>query len=86
METDWCVYMLLCADKTLYTGVTNDMEKRLLAHNGGKTGAKYTASRRPVSLVYQEKGLGRGGALKREAVVRKLPKSTKLALIAAVDK
>lgn len=86
METDWCVYMLLCADKTLYTGVTNDMEKRLLAHNGGKTGAKYTAARRPVSLVYQEKGLGRGEALKREAVVRKLPKSTKLALIAAVDK
>ncbi len=81
MTGDWCVYMLLCSDNTLYTGVTNNIEKRLIAHNTGSTGAKYTKARRPVKLVYKEDGLSRGESLKREAVVRKLPRAVKLALI-----
>lgn len=81
MKEDWCVYMLLCSDNTLYTGVTNNIEKRLIAHNSGSTGAKYTKARRPVKLVYLEEGLGRGESLKREAVVRKLPRVIKLSLI-----
>lgn len=78
---DWCVYMLRCSDETLYTGVTNNIEKRLMAHNTSPAGAKYTKARRPVFLVYQEKSLTRGDALRREAVVRKLPRHTKLELI-----
>lgn len=81
MKGDWCVYMLWCSDETLYTGVTNNIEKRLIAHNSGSTGAKYTKARRPVRLVYKEVNLTRGEALRREAVVRKLPRSTKLSLI-----
>lgn len=74
--------MLECADKTLYTGVTNNPQKRVEAHNIGPTGAKYTKARRPVTLVYLEKSLTRSEALKREAVLRKLPRATKLNLIA----
>ncbi len=83
MKDDWCVYVLRCSDQTLYTGVTNNIEKRLKAHNSSPTGAKYTKARRPVALVYQEKSLTRGDALRRESVLRKLPRSTKLELIKA---
>jgi putative endonuclease len=81
MKGDWSVYMLLCADNTFYTGVTNNLEKRLIAHNTLPTGAKYTKARRPVKLVYQEDGLAKGEALRRENVVRKLPRVKKLALV-----
>ena len=86
MKDEWCVYMLRCSDDTLYTGVTNNIEKRVEAHNTGPTGAKYTKARRPVTLVYQEGPLTRSEALKREAVLRKLPRATKLALSKTVDK
>ena len=63
----WCVYMLRCRDGSLYTGITNDVPRRLAAHAAGK-GAAYTRSRCPVSLVYREAAKDRGAALRREAV------------------
>lgn len=81
MDTTWSVYMVRCADNTLYTGVTTDVAKRVAAHNTSETGAKYTKTRRPVVLVYTETGFTRGAALSREAVVRKLPRQTKLLLL-----
>lgn len=78
---DWNVYILRCADKSLYTGVTNNIEKRLKAHNDGK-GAKYTKARRPVVVVYQEPAANRSEAQKREAVIKKLSRTEKLDLIA----
>jgi len=75
------VYILECVDGTLYTGVTNDIEKRLLAHNGGKTGARYTRGRRPVTLLYTEECGTKGEALQREAVVKKLTRQQKLLLV-----
>lgn len=74
------VYILKCADGTLYTGWTNDLSKRLAAHNGGY-GAKYTKSRRPVSLAYFEEMRDKTQALKREAQIKKLARREKLELI-----
>ena len=73
----WYVYILKCADNTLYTGVTTDMERRLKEHNHEKTGAKYTRARRPVSLVYQENYQNRVEATKREAELKKFSKLEK---------
>ena len=78
----WTVYILRCGDGTLYTGITVDLPKRLEAHRRG-VAAKYTRSRRPVALVYQEGHPDRSSALKREAAVRRLGRAGKLALIAA---
>lgn len=75
------VYILLCKDKTLYTGITNDIENRVLAHNTSKTGAKYTKARRPVNLVYKELLGSKGDALKRECAIKKLTRKMKLLLI-----
>lgn len=79
----WCVYLLRCADDTLYCGVTNDLDKRLAAHNAGK-GAKYTApaTRRPVRIVWTEPAADRSAALRRELAVKALPRRRKLALAA----
>lgn len=74
------VYILSCSDGTLYTGWTTDLETRIKSHNSG-SGAKYTRSRRPVSLVYYEEVADRSAALKREAAIKKLPRSKKLELI-----
>jgi putative endonuclease len=76
----WCVYMLRCRDKSLYTGITNDMPRRLAAHAAGKGGA-YTRSRCPVRLVYQEAARGRGAALRREAALKRLPAKEKWVLV-----
>lgn len=76
----WFVYMLRCADGTLYTGSTNDVEARLHAHNFLKTGAKYTRARRPVELVYKEEVDSRGAAQKREAEIKKMSREEKLSL------
>ncbi len=76
------VYMLQCSDNTLYTGCTNDLERRVQTHNEGK-GAKYTRSRRPVELVYHEIQPDRSAALRREAEMKRLSRKEKLALIAA---
>jgi putative endonuclease len=74
------VYILECADGTLYTGWTTDLERRLKAHNAGR-GARYTRSRRPVTLVYREEVADRSTALRREAAIRRLRRSAKLELI-----
>ena len=79
----WYVYILQCADSTLYTGVTTDLQRRLQEHNQSKRlGAKYTRVRRPVSLVYQERAESRSGACKREAAIKKLSRKAKQQLIA----
>ena len=76
----WYVYILLCADGTLYTGCTANVEKRVATHNLGR-GAKYTKGRLPVKLVYSEDMPSKSDALKREATIKKLSKSEKLKLI-----
>lgn len=76
----WWVYLVRCADDTLYCGITNDLERRLAAHNSGR-GAKYTRPRRPVELVYQEPCPDRSAALRREAALKCLPRAQKLALL-----
>ena len=78
----WWVYILRCADNTLYTGVSNDLSGRVKSHNAGR-GARYTRSRRPVELVYQEAAADRGVAQQREYAIRKLNAQQKRALIAA---
>lgn len=85
MKESWFVYILNCFDGTLYTGVTNNIEKRLLAHNTLPTGAKYTKVRRPVVLAYSEEVNDRSEAQKREAAIRKLSRPAKLKLI-SLDK
>jgi putative endonuclease len=75
------VYIVRCADETLYTGYTNDIEKRVEAHNGGKAGAKYTKSRRPVTLVYFEKFSTKSEAMRREAAIKKCSRVQKMALM-----
>ncbi|MBA4187371.1 MAG: hypothetical protein C0467_05055 [Planctomycetaceae bacterium] len=75
----WWVYVLRCADDTLYTGVTTDLTRRVKQHNAG-TAAKYTRSRGPVELVYREAAKGHGPALRREAAIKKLPRRDKLKL------
>ncbi len=78
---EYVVYILECADKTLYVGITNDIEKRLEAHNSKKSGARYTKSRRPVILKYKEFQKSRSEALKREMAIKKLSREKKLLLI-----
>lgn len=75
------VYILRCGDGSLYTGWTNDLEKRLAAHRSGK-GAKYTRGRGPVTLVYAEDFPDKSSAMKREAAIKKLSRPQKEALIA----
>ena len=73
-------YLVECADKTLYCGWTNDLDKRMKAHNSGM-GAKYTKPRRPVALVYYEEFQTKEEAMKREAAIKKLTRQEKIALI-----
>jgi len=80
------VYILECADRTLYVGCTNDLPRRLHQHNHAKQGARYTKSRRPVVLVYQEPRRTRGSALRREHEIKSWRRAQKLALIAAKEK
>ncbi len=76
----WFVYILECNDHSLYTGITNDIQKRISAHNSG-IGAKYTKTRIPVSLVYKESFKTKSESLKREIEIKKLKRIEKLALI-----
>jgi putative endonuclease len=80
MKEKWCCYVLECGDSSLYTGSTNNLEKRLTLHSSGK-GAKYTRSHLPVNLVYSEKCLDRSSALKRENQIKKLSRQQKLELV-----
>jgi putative endonuclease len=78
------VYVLRCADGSLYTGITTDVSRRLAEHNGdGGVGARYTRSRRPVALVYAEAAGNRAEASRREAAIKRLDRARKLALCAA---
>jgi len=72
--------MLRCRDGSLYTGITNDLPKRLVRHGAG-TASAYTRSRRPVRLVFQERQPDRSEALRREAALRRLSRVQKLALV-----
>lgn len=75
------VYILKCADKSLYTGCTNNLPKRLKEHNGGKAGAKYTRARRPVKLVYSEVYRTFAKGRRREAEIKRLTRKEKMELI-----
>ncbi|MDP2838258.1 MAG: GIY-YIG nuclease family protein [Candidatus Moranbacteria bacterium] len=76
------LYMLSCVDGTLYTGITVDLKRRAAEHNSSTLGAKYTRSRRPVTLVFSKTLRSRSLALQAEAQMKKLPRAKKLALIA----
>ena len=78
----WTVYMLRCADGSLYTGITTDLVRRVKAHEEGK-GARYTHGRGPFQLVYQEFHENRAEASKREIAIKSLSRTRKLALIVA---
>ena len=80
----WYVYILRCGDDSLYTGCTDNVPRRLAAHQSGK-GAKYTRSRLPVSLIYQEEVPDKPAALRREAAIKRLTRSQKLKLIKGKD-
>ena len=76
----WYVYILRCGDGTLYTGITDDIPRRLAAHRAGK-GAKYTRGRGPLELVYQERVPDKSAALRREAAIQRLRRGEKERLI-----
>ncbi len=80
MDNSWSVYIVECADGTLYTGVARSVRARLLAHNLGR-GAKYTRGRLPVRLVYLESGHPRSDAYRRERMIKKKPREKKLLMI-----
>jgi putative endonuclease len=75
------LYILKCADKTLYTGITTDLKRRVGEHNRGKLGARYTASRRLVKVVYSKKFKNRSTASRAEALIKTLSRADKLKLI-----
>jgi putative endonuclease len=79
------VYILECADKTLYVGSTNDLEKRLHQHNNSKSGAHYTKIRRPVVLKYSEQLETFAESRKREAEIKRLERSDKIKLVKNIN-
>jgi putative endonuclease len=81
----WHVYMVRCADDSLYTGCTNDLRKRVAAHNAGK-GARYTRSRGPVEMVWSVRVKDKSAALSREYRVKQLSRAEKLALVRKTKK
>ena len=82
-DNSWLVYILSCADGSLYTGITNDLVRRCEQHNAG-TASRYTRSRLPVTLVYQEEQPNQSMALKRELAIKALARKAKEALIQSV--
>jgi UV DNA damage endonuclease len=81
-EPDWFVYLLRCADGSLYTGISNDVPRRIVQHNAG-TASRYTRSRLPAVLVYHEPQASRSMALKRELAIKALSRQEKESLIRA---
>lgn len=77
---EYWVYILRCGDGTLYTGIARDVDARVAQHNRGE-GAKYTRSRRPVTVCYRERLPNRSAALRREAAIKRLSRAEKLALL-----
>lgn len=80
MSEPWFVYVLRCADGTLYTGLTNDVARRVDLHNQGR-GARYTRGRLPVELVYIEEAGSRADATRREAAVKRMSRAAKMRLV-----
>lgn len=80
----WSLYIILCSDDTLYTGITIDVERRLQQHAGG-VGAKYFRGRRPLRMIYIEGGHTHSSAARREVEVKRLSRAGKMALIAAAE-
>jgi putative endonuclease len=78
---EWFVYILRCADGTLYTGITTDPERRVHEHNHLKSAAAYTRARRPVCLVYSESCASRADAARREYAIRRLDRKAKTSLV-----
>lgn len=78
---NWKVYILHCADNTLYTGITTDISRRVHEHNHSNKGARYTRARRPVTLAYQESCSSRSDASRREHSIKQLHRTKKLELI-----
>jgi putative endonuclease len=77
---NWQVYIILCSDNTLYTGITNDLARRYAQH-AGRRGARYFRGRRPVEVVYLESGHNRGSASRREAAIKRLSRCDKIELL-----
>ena len=77
--SEWVVYILKCSDKTLYTGITTDLQRRIKQHESGK-GAKYTKGRGPFRLIYSEVCINRSKASQRESEIKKLSRNEKLIL------
>jgi putative endonuclease len=80
---NWVVYIVRCTDGTLYTGITNDLERRMAQHEAGK-GAKYTKGRGPLQLVYHEMCQNRGVASKREVQIKSLDRKAKFLLVSTI--
>lgn len=76
----WYVYLILCKDNSIYTGITNNLGQRLINHKNGK-GGRYTRSHKIIKLLYSEKTETRGEALKREALIKRWRREKKLGLI-----
>ena len=86
-KKNWVVYLLECGDKTIYCGITNNLNNRLKQHRGEKPGgAKYTRSRMPLRLAYFEVKENRSEALKRELIIKKMSKIAKIELIEKFNK
>jgi len=81
MSKEWHLYIVECSDKSLYTGITTDLERRVLEHNTSNKGSKYTRTRRPVKLVYNETHIDRSSSSKRESEIKKLSRGDKLKII-----
>ena len=81
MDKEWYVYIVECVDKTFYTGISTDLNKRIEEHNTSPKGAKYTRSRRPVHMVYFEMAENKSLASKREKSIKNMTRQEKLALI-----
>lgn len=80
-DMNWQVYIIVCTDNSLYTGITTDVERRLREHMAGKQGARYFRGRMPEKVVYLENAHNRSTASKREAAIKKLLRADKLRLI-----
>jgi putative endonuclease len=81
----WLVYILRCRDGSLYTGITNDLAKRLQAHHDG-VASRYTRSRLPVKLVYLESAANRSAAMKREAAIKRMGREQKADVMLGSDR
>lgn len=82
MSSPWYVYVLRCADGSLYTGVASDLQRRLRQHNGELVGgSRYTRGRRPVELLWSDTEVDRSAAQRREAAIKKMSRDEKLRLL-----